>query len=141
MFPMTITIHNAQQLNAVLASMDPSAVPAKVAVEVAVASSTKETVVTNGPSSTTGQIDSSPQSAAAAPEPAPEKPTAAPVAAGVTAPISYPEFAGKFTRFGQVKGRPAALEILKEYGVDNLKKVPEDKWSEILVKIDAALGA
>lgn len=134
MFPMTITIHNAAQLNAVLASMDPSAVPAKVAV--AVASSTKETVVTNGPSSTTGQIDSSPQSAAAAPEPTPEVKTT-PVVAGVT----YPELAGMFTRFGQVKGRAAAVEILAKYGADNLKKIPEDKWAEVLATIKPALGA
>ncbi|ALR06082.1 hypothetical protein XFHB_03610 [Xylella fastidiosa] len=127
MFPMTVTITDQAQLNAVLAVLKP---PSSASV------------------SAQPVLDDTPRSASA-----PEKPTAAtPPAAGKTQRAAnpaaaqsttdvmrtpgYAEVANALTALSKEIGEKYAYDVLASFGVKVLSKIPEELFPEVLERIN-----
>jgi hypothetical protein len=137
MFPVTVTISNATQLNAVMAALNveqiidtPKPAPAESKKEKA-----KATVVANGASSTAA--DPSPTPAAAAQDPAPTAVDAAPGAASVT----YDDVKTMIGKLGAGKSRQAVIDLLAEFGVAKGPDLKPEQFAGFVAKANAQLAA
>lgn len=154
MFPMTITIANTAQLNAVMAALNIDAqAPVAVATttapakEVAAAPAGKQKAT---PAKTEAPAPTSP-TAEAAPAAAPEKkaepsattpPADAPAASDSTA--TYQDAAAAITKLSRTKGRDAAVAVLQQFGAAKLpdvKPVKPEQFAAVVAAAEAALGA
>ncbi len=155
MFPVTITIANPAQLNAVLAALNfetAAPVTAGPAPEVAAAPVEK-------PKARTAAAAPAPQATTPAPGPrtaevaavtaAPEKtaaessPTAAPVAAqqpaSTAAEATYQDAAAAITKLSRTKGRDAAVAVLQSFGAAKLPDVKPEQFSAVIAAAEAAM--
>lgn len=137
MFPITITVHNAAQLNAVLHAMQPDLeasdfkhpevgaayVEAKTKVEANESAAAKGAAL--APKSS-AKAAPTPPTASAAPADAPEKKgePSAPAADTVT----YDQVKAAILDVSKAKGRDGALKLLAQFGAEkgpDLQKTPE----------------
>ena len=148
MFPITVTLHNAGQLQAVIAALNaeaaapaasPSAAPAK-------AKDPKNVKGQPAPSPTASATDAKTQSATVgetgndAPA-ASAKPTAevAKEDAPAAKAVSYAELQAAVLKLHRADSN-AAKPIAEGMGFPNFKAMPDDKWPEALEKVNAALA-
>lgn len=120
MFPVTITLHDAAQLSAVMAALQPTAAEAPA------------------PKSA-----KAPKPAPTPPAPAPDPVEAAPPAPAPASPsepaVDYPTLQkAVFALAG--KSREKAAEVAASFGVKTFKELPEAKWGAALAAVNAALA-
>lgn len=147
MFPVTLTIHNADDLMKVLAALQPAAgtplppiapPPEKVtsrakAAKTEVTADEKAAVLGNAQTGTPGGSDAPAAPAASAPAP-----SAAPAA--TTAPaIKYDDLKNAVFKLAG-KSRDAAVEVNKQLGVSTMKELPAERWPEALAAVQAKLA-
>ena len=160
MFPMTVTLHNQTQLNAMLAAMaepatdTPNRPPVSIDVPtgpaIAAASEkaeralVKETAAKKPATVQKTQAESAPTQptasaeAAAAPESKPEA-TSAPETAA--APLAYPDVVAAINKLATAKGRDTAVALLGEFGVSKGPELKPEQFAEFIKKATAATGA
>lgn len=150
MFPMTITIANTAQLNAVMAALNVDAqAPVAVTKEVAAAPSGKSKAT---PAATANPAPTQPTAeavAAAAPEKKAEpSATTPPAAASAASPAtpkaeapSYQDAATAITKLSRTKGRDTAVALLAKFGAANLKEVKPDQFADVIAAATEAMGA
>ena len=151
MFPMTITLTNTKQLNAVLAAMNLATESRSTtqdavvdAQPVATVKTKKETAteVPSGTSSTQVSKSHLPPAEAAAPEPTPEPAPVAvtPVVEGDTT-LTYPEVSKVVNAAATRVSRAAAAKCLATFGgATNLKQVDPSQFAAVVAAMNA-LGA
>lgn len=149
MFPITITLHDAAQLNAVMCALHPT-IPAPVvapAPEVTAKKSAKATpapqpVEAPAPSSPTAEVAVAAAPAPSTAQPAPQ-PSTAPAAdansAGST--VTYQDAAGAITKLSRTKGRDAAIAVLAKFGAAKLPDVKAEQYADVLAAANEAMGA
>jgi len=157
MFPMTITLHDQNQLNAAMAALG-FAAPIE-APKAATRNSKKETaqatVAKNG-ASDTPELTS--PAAVAAQEPAPE--AATPPASGAESVVqmnateatealngvanrpadapTYQQAAKAVTDLGKAKGRDAAIAVLTKFGAAKLPEVKPEDFAAVIAACEEA---
>lgn len=160
MFPMTVTVHNQTQLNAVAialmgesvtdtpnrppVSIDVPTGPAIVASsEKAEKAPVKETAAKKPATVQKTQAESAPTQptasaeAAAVPESKPES-TSAPETAA--APLAYPDVVAAINKLATAKGREAAVALLGEFGVSKGPELKPEQFAEFIEQATAATG-
>lgn len=126
MFPMTVTITDQAQLNAVLAVLHP---PSRC--------SPAQPVLDDTPRS-----DSAPEKPTAATPPAAgktqraAKPAAAKKATEVMSTPGYAEVANALTALSKEIGEKYAYDVLESFGVKVLSKIPEELFPKVLEYIN-----
>lgn len=151
MFPITMTIHNPTQLNAVLAALNleqpvpaPAAAVVKEAKPEATAkkpAGTAQTAETK-PTETTAAVESSQSVAAETGMPAAQ---AAEVLNGhanddAAAP-TYQDAANAINAVAKAKGRAGAIAVLAEFGVAKLPDAKPEQFAAIIRAANEAAGA
>lgn len=130
MFPVTITLQSAAQLNAVMAALALGPVPtAAPAAEVKVEAPKPVKVEKAKP-------------AAVEPTPAPvaEAPTSTASSSAPAPSVDYPTLQkAVFALAG--KSRESAAAVAASMGVKTFKELPEAKWADALAAVNAALEA
>jgi hypothetical protein len=152
MFPMTITLNNPAQLNAVIAALNiaveqpaPQAAVVKEAAapagkQKATAAKT-ESAATTAPTAEAADAPASTPSAGT-PQSSPTTPAAtASSAAAATEAVSYQETATAITKLSRVKGRDTAVALLAKFGAANLKEVKPEQFAAVLAAANEAAGA
>lgn len=148
MFPMTITIANTAQLNAVMAALNIDAQEPVATKEVAAAPAPKQKATpakTESPAPT-------PRTAEAVADAAPEKkaeslpsrttpPADAPAASPAANAPTYQDAAAAITKLSRTKGRDAAVAILTEFGAAKLPDVKPEQFADVIAAAEAAMGA
>ena len=151
MFPLTITLHTADQLTAVMVALKHLAGPANeraaalLATEAAMADTVEPKPATKAeapgkpaaataPSPRTAEV--APASVSAAPAPSPE---ATPPAAAAPS-VSYPDLQKAVLTLHKMDPS-AAVPIAKGLGADTFKLLPESKWGDALAQVNAAIEA
>ena len=134
MFPMTVTLHNQAQLNAVLAAMNLDAEPPKPAAtqsekKPAGAAPTAATP----PIETTAAVESSQSVAAETGMPAAQAAEALNGHANddVAAP-TYQDAANAINAVAKAKGRAGAIAVLAEFGVAKLPDAKPEQFAAII---------
>lgn len=56
-------------------------------------------------------------------------------------PVTYKDAAAAVTRLAAAKGRPAAVEILKQFEASSLTQVPAEQWAAVIASCEVALAA
>lgn len=158
MFPMTITVHNAAQLNAVLHAMQPdleasdfkhpevgtayeeakARVEANKAQPAGKPKAEKTAAAKTEPAAPTSPTAEAAQTSAAD-APAKKDEPSAPAAETVT----YDHVKAAILDMSKVKGREAALKLLAQFGAEkgpDLQKTPE-KFGEFIAAAKKLLGA
>lgn len=155
MFPMTITIANTAQLNAVMSALaldnyEPKpviadvkeaaapvekpkaakATPAKTEVP-APTQPTAEAVAAAAPEKTAIASDPSAKSAA----------SAAPASTAATEPATYQDAAAAITKLSRLKGRDSAVALLKDFGAAKLPDVKAEQFAAVIAAANEAMGA
>lgn len=150
MFPMTITLNNPAQLNAVIAALNVAVeqpAPQAAVVKEAAAPAGKqkanaaktESAATTAP---TAEAADAPATTTASPAPSPTTPpAAASSAAAATEAVSYQETATAITKLSRVKGRDTAVALLAKFGAANLKEVKPEQFAAVLAAANEAAGA
>ena len=127
MFPMTVTISNPAQLNAVMAALG-------VAIAVPDPEKAQAEVAQNTASS---KLISSAEAVVEKPAPAPEAPT--PEAAGAAdVAVTYQATADAVTKLARTKGREAAVAVLKTFGATKLPDVKPEQFAAVIAACEAA---
>ena len=147
MFPVTITIANAAQLNAVMAALSVEAqAPVAAPVEAAAAPSGKSKATTAkpatppAPSSPTAEVAVAAAPAPSTEPPAPPTATAAPAAASSAGePATYQDAATAITKLSRTKGRDAAVAVLKKFGAAKLPDVKPEQFADVIAAAEAAM--
>ena len=167
MFPMTITLHNAAQLNAVLKSMasveslgvmvpagsaeapaaDIQAVVTKAEEKAAKKPKTTSAATTadaapGQPTAEVGAATDAPVKTADASPPTAGSAEAAPQAstAATDAPaVTYKDAAEVVTKLSRTKGRDAAIAVLKSFGAEKLPDVKPEDFAAVVAACQAAL--
>lgn len=145
MFPMTLTIHDRAQLDAVLAALGVVAPKradlAVVKTEAAPPATTAKTErakpkqAANEPAPVAPAQSPEPAPAAAAPASAP----AAPAAPAPTAPaVPYEEVKAAVFSLAGNKGRDAVTAVLSKFGLASAKDAKPEQYPEILAAVKAA---
>ena len=127
MFPMTITINNHDQLNAVLSALGTPGVPG---VEAAPAPTPEPAV--KAAAAKKQKVEPAPEPAAT-PEPKAEP---APAAGEAT----YQDAAAAITKLSRLKGRETAVALLSEFGASKLPDVKPDQFADVIAKATALMG-
>ena len=169
MFPMTVTIHNQQQLQAVLASMLTAALPARDATPLPPIESAQVTQATKevGAAPVGKPKTTKKETTAATATPATSQPTAEVGAAAAPAPKdtntqssatpesagadsaqddgqaeapTYQDAAAAITKLSRVKGRDAAVALLAEFKAAKLPDVKPEQFAAIIAKATAQAG-
>ena len=131
MFPVTITLHNEQQLAAVTAALlskveaVPSPKPQKAEKPAAPAQSPAPSADTAGPA----------PKAEVKPDPKPEATTSS---AKPSASVDYPTLQKAVFTLA-IKSREAAGEVAASFGVKTFKELDPSKWAEALAAVNAKL--
>lgn len=147
MFPMTVTITNTAQLNAVMAALVQAAqdiANAAQAKEVAAAPSGKQKAT---PAKTEAPAPTSP-TAEAAKEAAPEKkaePSATTQAADVpaaddTATIAVADVNAAIIGLAKTKGRDAAVAVLGEFKVAKVPELKPEQFADVIAAVKKAMA-
>lgn len=68
-----------------------------------------------------------------------DAPTSAPEPSDAAPTVDKKKLSQKFIEVAQSQGRDVAVQMLAEYGVDKLPKLPADKWDEFYEKCETAL--
>lgn len=137
MFPMTVTVHNAAQLNAVLRAMQPdlqASGPQGPEVEANEAPAEEKPKAQE-------TAASAPETKAAAPTPPAAKSQAA--APETKEAITYDQVRASILGVSKSKGRDAALQLLARFGVatgPELQKTPE-RFGEFVDAAQELIGA
>lgn len=127
MFPMTVTISNPAQLNAVMVALG-------VAIAVPDPEKAQAEVAQNTASS---KLISSAEAVVEKPAPAPEAPT--PEAAGAAdVAVTYQATADAVTKLARTKGREAAVAVLKTFGATKLPDVKPEQFAAVIAACEAA---
>lgn len=148
MFPMTVTIHNPAQLNAVLAAMGsdlpesvtrPVTTPEQTLVDKAEAKVTVKKDVPADPKPTPAKTD----------KPAASQPTAE--ADKADAPESKPETSAALDYTNDVKPvvinaikkgkRTEVTKLLADMGTDHAEKLKPEQWPAFIAKVNELVGA
>lgn len=149
MFPMTITINNSAQLNAVIAALNiaveqPAPQAAVVKEAAAPAGKQKEAAAKTESAATTAptaEAAAAPATTTDSPAPSPTTPpAAASSAAAATEAVSYQETATAITKLSRLKGRDAAVAVLAKFGAANLKEVKPEQFAAVLASANEAVG-
>lgn len=142
MFPMTVTIHNANQLSAIMAAMGaPAEIPTigdpapaeklkKEAVEKKSTTAQKADAALTQPTAEAV--------AAAVPESKPEA-TSAPETVAAS-PAAYPDVVAAINKLALAKGRDAAIALLGDFGVTKGPELKPEQFAEFIEKATAATG-
>ena len=142
MFPITITLHNGDQLNAVMAALHKAAVADEPAISEAPGKSAPT------PAEKTTTAARSPRTAKVAEAAAPEKTDAAPAQPAApaeaappasTAAVDYPTLQKAVAKLF-AKDAKAPVQIAKDLGFDTFKAMPADKWGAALDAVNAKLA-
>lgn len=126
MFPMTITINNREQLDAVLAAL--GVIPSTAAP---------------APEKT---VDKAPPAKKSKPEPVAEVaatqelPAAPVVVADDAQQATYQDAAAAITKLSRLKGRDTAVALLGEFGASKLPDVKPEQFADIIGKANALMG-
>lgn len=133
MFPVTITIHNNDQLAAVLHALGNYPAPAAPVGTPPTAKTEKEVK----------KPDPKPEPAAAsaAPPAATEKATPAPTAATSGGDATIDKAKALTMKIVADKGRDTAVELLKKYGVPVAAKLPADQVAAFCTDAEAVLAS
>lgn len=140
MFPVTLTIHNADDLVKVMSVLHPTVpaaqpekapAPARAKKTEGVSADEKAAVVGNAQTGTPAGSDVPPAQEASAP-PASAAPAATPA-------IKYDDLkAAVFKLAG--KSRDAAIALNKQFGVSTMKELDAARWPEALAAVNAKLA-
>jgi hypothetical protein len=133
MFPVTITIKNATQLNAVMAILDPD--NNEYARQKAIESEPKAGV----------QIaqakDPKPAAAASSATPPEQSAPAATTAESRSeTPATYEQAAKAITALSRAKGRDAAVAVLSQFGASKLPDVKPDQFAAVVAAAEKAMA-
>jgi hypothetical protein len=141
MFPITVTITNTAQLNAVMAAL---ATGGEAVQEVAAAPAPKQKTTpaktaTPAPTQPTAEVE-----AAAAPEKKPE-PSATTQAADAPAAADTPAIAvadvnASIIALAKAKGRDAAVAVLQQFGVAKVPELKADQYADVLAAVKKAMA-
>jgi hypothetical protein len=150
MFPLTITLHDAAQLNAVMAALHatlpspqialPLAEPTKPTKAKAEPKAEKLTATQTAAMDDTAGLEKPGNAQPAAT--ASSEPTASAAKADAPAQkaVTYAELQAKVLALHK-RNASAAKPIAEAMGFPNFKAMPEDKWGEALERVEAALVA
>lgn len=147
MFPMTVTIHNPAQLNAVLAAMD---LPETAMHPVA---TVEQTLVNKAEAAVTvkkeTKADPKPTPAQQPDKPAASQPTAE--AGQADAQASKPETSAALDYTKDVKPvvinaikkgkRTEVTKLLDDMGTDHAEKLTPEQWPDFIAKVNELVGA
>lgn len=157
MFPMTITVHNASQLNAVLQAMQPDLQASDFASPIVGAAYEEAKAKVEANKAQSAGKPKAEKTAAAKTEPAaPTSPTAGAAATPAadapakkdepSAPagdaVTYDQVKTVILEVSKVKGREAALKLLAQFGAEkgpDLQKTPE-KFGDFIAAAKKLLG-
>jgi ABC-type uncharacterized transport system involved in gliding motility auxiliary subunit len=148
MFPVTITITNTAQLNAVMSALNIDAQPVATttsqvkkdaAAPVEKPKGAPAKTEAPAPTSRTAEVEKP-----AAPEKKVEPSTTtqvadAPAASDSTA--TYQDAAAAITKLSRTKGRDAAVAVLQQFGATKLPDVKPEQFAAVVAAAEAALGA
>jgi hypothetical protein len=149
-FPLTITLTNLAQLNAVMAALAGGAnavVSNNLAVEAAMADTVDPTPKAEAPGKpSAAKTARSQPTVEAAPSPtapsdaapAPSTEATPPAAAAPSASVAYPDLQKAVLTLHKMDPT-AAVPIAKSLGADTFKLLPEAKWAEALAQVTAAI--
>lgn len=121
MFPMTMTIHTQTQLLAVMAALSGDQVPTPVEQPKPQAKPVAKEVV----------LVVTEAAKVETPKDEPKAPS--------TSPVVYDDAAKAVTRLSKTKGRDAAVALLAEFGVANLKEVKPEQYAEVIAAAEKAM--
>lgn len=152
MFPVTITLTNSAQLNAVMAALSPTTVMAAPAPAPEVAAAPVEkpkkqatsaaTQAASAPTQPTAEVAVAavPEKTVAASAPS-AKPAvaAAPASTAATEPATYQDAAAAITKLSRAKGRDAAINVLQQFGASKLPEVKPEQFADIIAAAEAAI--
>lgn len=152
MFPVTITVHNNAQLNAVLAAMNIGA-PASYAslsgdatAKTAVPKSTEKAATKQAKTETDKEQTESPKGdAAQSSEPtqtASDSSESSSTESNGNEPsdLSYQQVADLVMKVSRTKGRDAAIGIFKQFGVGKLPEAKPEQYADIYKACEEALA-
>lgn len=142
MFPVTITLHDAAQLNAVMHALGapavevpkPAAAPKAASGKATAKADAAPTKTADGPAPTAESAAApAPASTAATTDPKPASAAAAPAPTTATAASPSYEPVGKaITTYAATHGRDAALAKLAELGVKSGKELKPEQYAAAL---------
>lgn len=140
MFPVTITLHNPAQLNAVLAAMG-SEIPVPVIAAKPEAEAPKPTVQkekAETKKSTKAQPSAEAQSSDATQTASTSSDDSSSESTGDSAPVSYQEAATAVTTLSRTKGRDAAVAVLKKFNAAKLSEVEPEQFAAVVKACEEA---
>jgi hypothetical protein len=133
MFPITITLHDALQLNAVMAALAlPSEAPEKSQVK------PKPATTVRSPRTAEAAADVAPEQSTAKPEPQPDTAKAA-TASSAADVVDYPTLQKAVAKLF-AKDAKAPVQIAKDLGFDTFKAMPADAWGKALDAVNSKLA-
>jgi len=140
MFPVTVTINTAAQLNAVMAALNvdqiiesPKTIPAKADKKEEKAEAKKQEPSGQAPASSAQAAAAQPTATeTAAPATKAENSDAAPA-------LKYDDVAKAVLAVSAKHGREKAVGLLKEFGLDTLKAAKPEQFADIKAAADKAL--
>lgn len=150
MFPMTVTVHNHAQLQAVIAAMgtEPAETVSMTATQAAAAAAQEAAAAkkpTRTPAKTTeAAAPTQPTAEAgegAAPESKDENSAQAqgnPPADETQEAVTYEQTAAAVTSLAKAKGRDAAIGVLKQFDAATLKDVAPEQFAAVVAACKAA---
>jgi hypothetical protein len=137
MFPVTITIKNATQLNAVMAILDPD--NNEYARQKAIESEPKAEFV--GERVQLAKADPKPAAAAkSATPPEQSAPAATTADSSSEAHATYEQAAQAITALSRAKGRDAAVAVLSQFGASKLPDVKPDQFAAVVAAAEKAMA-
>lgn len=159
MFPMTITLSNAAQLNAVLAALNlagpaaPAEIPQPTA-QVQTAAAVKEAVAPAGkptpaktdapaPTSPTAEVaaDAAPgKTESASAQPAASAADAAQASTAATEPVAYADVKPLILKINTAKGREAATAALAKFGVTKGPDLKPEQYADFVAYANEVLA-
>ena len=152
MFPMTVTVHNHAQLQAVIAAMDTEPAETVGMTATQAAAVQEEAAAAKKPTRTPAKTTE----AAAPTQPtvevgegaAPESKDESSVLAQDNPPAdetpetaTYEQAAAEITTLAKTKGRDAAVKVLGELGATTLKDVKPEQFAAVVAACKKAAGA
>lgn len=148
MFPMTVTLSNMTQLNAVMAALAlnveqpaPAEKPAAPKKTQQQAATVKETVTQNGTSTQPVVSSQLPPAEGAAQEPAVESsPSIEASTAASDKPATYDDVKAAIVKLSGAKGRDAVVACLQQFGAAKGPDLKPDQFAAFIAAVEKALA-
>lgn len=139
MFPMTITVRDHAQLNAVMGALSSAAAAAQTgayAEQKAIHAEPKD-----APAKESTKVEKPAAAAQSAKAPAATAQAATTAESPSDKAPTYDDASKAVLKLSGAKGRDAAVALLQKFGAANLKGVKPEQFADVIAAVDEAMGA